>query len=137
MDEGGDTCQVMRVTKSGRAGKGRVHEHLNIENSSGDQSAVDDWHLQKPSTPKHGAAAKLSVRRPESITQKDHTVIMRALCTQLLKPSRQSLNRPSRPVLFHQNFSFATAAWANPVPLPRSYCVDCGFVHFPCAAFPK
>jgi hypothetical protein len=75
------------VTKSGRADEGRVHERINIENSSGDPSSVDDGHLQKPSKPKYGAAANLSVRRPESITQKDHKVIMRALCTQLLKPS--------------------------------------------------
>ena len=63
----GARCQVLRVTKSGRAGEGRVHEHVNIENSSGDPSSVDDGHLQKPSKPKYGAAANLSVRRPESI----------------------------------------------------------------------
>ena len=44
---------MLRVTKSGRAGKGRVHEHVNIENSSGDPSSVDDGQLQKPSKLKY------------------------------------------------------------------------------------
>ena len=78
---------MLRVATSGRAGEGRVHERINIENSSGDPSSVDDGHLQKPSKPKYGAAANLSVRRPGSIAQENHKVIMRALCTQLLKPS--------------------------------------------------
>ena len=64
-----------------------VHDCVNIENSTVDPSAVDDGHPQEPSKPKYGAAANLSVRRPGSIAQKNHKAIMRALCTQLLKPS--------------------------------------------------
>ena len=40
--EGGASCQPMMVTKSTRASDGRVHERINIENSSGDPSSIDD-----------------------------------------------------------------------------------------------